>query len=490
MLGAVISGALTALTMPGFFLGFIVWISLIPFFQSLRNAGPLSAFFKGFLYGYTLIGISLFWLFPTLSKNVPFVLRTFPSWMGGLVFFLLCAVEAFFFGMTGLFYSFMNRLRRRSSFHSAIIFASSYALFEYLRSVGDLGFTGGRLSDALHWNTGYILTLSVWGTLGLTWLVAFTNAMIALWFENIRRRRMWKLLLVVCALNGVGMIIASFLPPQVLDDGRLKVYAVQTNVPQSVKYSRNPLSSLKTVEKFLMEAPEDVDVVVFPEATFMMDVKHHYLGSLLIAKVRESGLPVILGFPLKLEGRSFNHVELIDPSTGFTGEGYSKRRLSPFAEFLPYPRIFRIFRFLKFLEYFESGKDSTPVNLNDANVGIMICFESYFTEIAREVVKEGADLLITVTNDGWFESKIALKQHFVQSGFRAVEYGRYILQVANTGITGLWDKYGRPVNIIRPNIEDAYTLTIPCSRGKTVYYYLGRYIPVALVLVLLLFLII
>ncbi|HQO06198.1 MAG TPA: apolipoprotein N-acyltransferase, partial [Fervidobacterium sp.] len=64
-----------------------------------------------------------------------------------------------------------------------------------------------------------------------------------------------------------------------------------------------------------------------------------------------------------------------------------------------------------------------------------------FSNVSRELSKS-SDYLIVSTNDGWYNSKIALTQHFTQSVFRAVETRRDVLQVSNTGISGLCDAYG------------------------------------------------
>lgn len=491
MLYSIVSAFLTALTMPGFFLGPAVWITLIPLIEVLRKSKPLHGLLNGFIFGYVMMSVSLFWQLPTLSKNVPEVLRSFPGWVGFLTFWLLAAVEALPFAGTGLVYSFLSKKFTRRPWLDAFAFSLTYSVFEYLRGIGDLGFAGSRLSDALYWNAGFISTLSVWGTLGLTWFIAFVNTRLSHWLKNVRRNLILNLLMIIMMLNGVGLTVGYFLPSVRIDDvNSFRIHAVQTNVPQSVKYSRRIEPLLETFEKFVRTTPSNADVVIFPEATFMRDMTQDYNGSYLIALSKEKKVKVIVGFPHFEEDKAFNSVWLIDPAQGFTDQNYSKVKLTPFAEMLPYPWFFGAFRFLKLLSYYTPGEGFPTFELDGKALGVMICFESYFTEVSRELVKNGALALVVTTNDGWFNSKVALKQHFVQSAFRAAEYGRYVLQISNTGITGLFDPFGRLVYSLPEWTEMAHTFTVPERSGNTLYYHIGRYIPIFLTVVLLMLVII
>jgi apolipoprotein N-acyltransferase len=88
-------------------------------------------------------------------------------------------------------------------------------------------------------------------------------------------------------------------------------------------------------------------------------------------------------------------------------------------------------------------------------------------------VKNGSELLIVVTNDGWFHYKAALLNHFVQGVFRAVETRRQFLQVANTGITGLVDEYGRIVDALPLRVRLAGEFHIKARKGETFYVRYG-----------------
>ena len=74
-----------------------------------------------------------------------------------------------------------------------------------------------------------------------------------------------------------------------------------------------------------------------------------------------------------------------------------------------------------------------------------ICYEIVYPHLARDAVRQGAELLTTITNDAWYGDSSAPYQHFMQAAMRAIENGRYMVRSANTGVTGIVDPYGRVV---------------------------------------------
>ena len=91
------------------------------------------------------------------------------------------------------------------------------------------------------------------------------------------------------------------------------------------------------------------------------------------------------------------------------------------------------------------GKRANLLEIAGAKAGVPICFESVFSGISREFVRNGADLLIVMTNDGWYDGTAALPQHNVCSVFRAIETRRWLARAANRGVTCFIDPYGRIV---------------------------------------------
>ena len=197
---------------------------------------------------------------------------------------------------------------------------------------------------------------------------------------------------------------------------------------------------MKVVLMGLEEIPEG-STVIMPEATFMSDIRITPTGARLVDIARERNLEILVGFPI-YNGENYNQVRFVN-GDGFSGEFYAKVKLTPFVEFLPWPKILGVFEFLKFLDYFYAGEEFTVFSVDGHRIGAQICFDSLYGEVARNLTLNGAGIIVISTNDGWFNIDTALQQHFSKGIARAIENRRYVLQVSNTGITAIIDPYGR-----------------------------------------------
>jgi len=161
---------------------------------------------------------------------------------------------------------------------------------------------------------------------------------------------------------------------------------------------------------------------------------------------------------------------MVNRQAVITGE-YDKVHLVPFGEYVPFGK------YLAFLGKltaqagdFSSGKkDFIPLKFKDKKAGILICFEVIFPDLARKFVNNGADILVTITNDAWFGRTSAPFQHFSICAFRAVENRRSLARAANTGISGFISPTGDILITSSLYKEKFLTEILPCLKIKTVY---------------------
>jgi len=92
---------------------------------------------------------------------------------------------------------------------------------------------------------------------------------------------------------------------------------------------------------------------------------------------------------------------------------------------------------------YVTGRQSAPLRLSGIRLGVLICFESLFPQLARRHLQEGADVLVVLTQDGWWRSNAVRRQHLLYSRMRAVETGLPLIQVSVDGETGVFDHQGR-----------------------------------------------
>ena len=140
---------------------------------------------------------------------------------------------------------------------------------------------------------------------------------------------------------------------------------------------------------------------------------------------------------------------------------YRKTRLVPFGEYIPLRREFPPFAWIVGDEVpsdFTPGREPAVWDLGDPAIKIapLICFEDALGEVGRLPVLRGAQVLVNVTNDAWFNRSSASRQHLHNAVFRAAENRRPLLRCANTGMTAHIDASGRIRALLRDENGDTF----------------------------------
>jgi apolipoprotein N-acyltransferase len=420
-----LSGAAIALSLPGFGLGPLVFVGLVPLLVALEEG---NGFRKGFLAGFALFLVDLRWL-PTLSR---FTWLVIPGYL------LAAAYSALYFGLFGLLAAFLLQRQRRSG---AILMLApiAFSLLEILRTQGPLGIGFSDLYLALYQYPTLIQAAAFLGPFFLSATIVFVNASLYLGW---RGRRGY----LAAGLGMVGLLASfSFFPiPQ--GGETVTVALVSSDVPQEDKLYSGSLDPLlgRYLELGRQAGAEHPGLIVFPESILPNYIlRDERLLPEFARLARESGASVLVGTGDVREGKVYNSVLLLS-SEGEVEGTYDKVRLVPFGEYVPARGIFER---LGLGPLFDSllpanlapGKEFAPIG----QIGTPICFETTFPGPARAFAARGATLLVTVTNDAWFLRSSELREHFAAAVFRAVETRRFLAQAANGGISGFVDARGR-----------------------------------------------
>lgn len=262
------------------------------------------------------------------------------------------------------------------------------------------------------------------------------------------------------------------------DSGGLTIALVQGNVSQDIKWV--PSFQESTVDKYLglsrmafatREDAERPDLVVWPETAMPFYVQ---LGGELPARLREfareHAVWLLFGGPARetatdvsgdgmkegaggegektVDAALRNRAFLLD-SFGVPAGHYDKRHLVPFGEYIPPFLDLPLFEpLLQGVGGFSPGEEYSPLTVRNRQgeqirLGLLICYEAIFPEIAREHVAAGAEVLLNISNDGWYGKSSAPAQHLYLSIMRAVEQRRWLARGTNTGLTAFADPAGR-----------------------------------------------
>jgi apolipoprotein N-acyltransferase len=180
----------------------------------------------------------------------------------------------------------------------------------------------------------------------------------------------------------------------------------------------------------------------------------------------------------------FNRAFLTSPSAEVLGS-YDKVHLVPFGEYVPMKRFLPfVQRLVAAAGDFLPGDKVAPLRFPKGQAGVLICFESIFPELGRAMTKNGATLLVNLTNDAWYGMSSAPFQHFSMAVFRAVENRRPVVRAANTGISAFILPSGKIVEQSDLFTEALLTQEIPLAdSGLTLYTRYGDFFAIALTII-------
>ena len=438
----------------------------------------------------------------------------------------------------GLFAYGVSRMRALPVWRRVAAAGLLWWLFEWARGWFCTGFPWLTLSSGLAAWPVLLQPLSVIGAYGYSGLLA---ALACLFCEMSSVAGACRRVRLAAGAVGAGLLVLSVgfgvwrletLPGKLAERGvPVAALLVQGNVKQNVKWS--PEYQLATLEKYLRLSSDAVrrnveaasregaglapssadaagalglpigsrndallkpvlpDFLLWPETA----MPFAYPGSRNSGEIRRFvhtlGIPLVFGAPgleYRPEGRAlFNRSFLLLPE-GDAGY-YDKEHLVPFGEYLPPVLDWKIFEpLLQGLGGFTAGKGDTLFHLAPKGrpavpMGMLICYEAIFPELSRQRVKAGAQILLNISNDAWYDFTSAPMQHMHLSLMRAVEQGRFVVRATNSGITAFLDPLGG-VHALG-EVSDGWALfqdgaltgTVLALREHTLYFHAHPWLP-------------
>jgi apolipoprotein N-acyltransferase len=300
---------------------------------------------------------------------------------------------------------------------------------------------------------------SVTGVYGLSFLLALTSAAAALVMLNVDGRKRWSVAVAVLALVAG---IAGWGRWRIADGSlaasgdAIRVAVVQGNIAQDEKW--NPTLRDQIIGRYVsmtrQATAQGATFVMWPESSFPVYFEEDLRGHLVRRLARETGVTLLVGSdqlervqpnasPDALDNRLYNAAFLVKPD-GSLGPVYRKMHLVPFGEYVPLQRLlFFVGPIVDAVSNFTPGDRPVLLPIGDRLVSTAICYEVIYGSLMRRFVRDGSELLTTITNDAWYGRSSAAYQHWDQAAMRAIENGRYLARAANTGVSGFVDPYGR-----------------------------------------------
>jgi apolipoprotein N-acyltransferase len=235
-------------------------------------------------------------------------------------------------------------------------------------------------------------------------------------------------------------------------------------------------------------APARTDLIVWPESPAPFEENDPVLRDAMSRLAREADAAIIVGDvgidPDKGAPPGYdlyNSADFIRRDGSFAGR-YDKMHLVPFGEYTPYRKLFFFAgSLLQDVGLFDPGTRRTVFTTGGHTYGTFICYESIFGDEVRHFADMGADVLVNISNDGWYADTSAAWQHLNMVRMRAIENHRWVLRATNTGVTASIDPYGRVVvaaprhlrTSIRVGFNYEHDVTFYSAHGDLFAYFCG-----------------
>lgn len=428
---ATAGGVLWALALPSWHALWALPVAAMALVTLLREEARKNAFFLGFWAGFCQWFVALSWVSEVMTRY-----GHLPGPLAFLALAAMCAILGSFWGL-----AFWMAARVAGAWRWVVL-ALGLAAGEVLQGLWPFDFPWNPLAAALvQWPVLLaplpVLGATVYGFFLRVALFSGATALLGRDREPIR----WAL-----AAAGVVVVAGVGAPDFRATGERLKVAAIQPNVPLEVRWDPD---NLRTIEGWVWGlSRQAVEAgarwVVWPESAVprVLEQDEAYRG-LIVRFAQGQGVWLTLNsIGLGRPGEYFNSMYSVAPEGRVAR--YDKVHLVPFGEYVPFFGRIAFFRALvREVGGFTPGKGAQLLPGPGFSLGGAVCYEVAFPLHAAEQVRHGAGVLVTVTNDGWYGNSAAPYQHLALAILRAAETRRFLVRAANTGISAIVDPYGR-----------------------------------------------
>jgi len=375
---------------------------------------------------------------------------------------------------------------------SVFVLAALWTALDHGRAWFLGGFPWATIGYAQHDNGWLLGIVSVTGVYGLSFAVALGGASLARLQQRGRpSREAWVGLAVVALLHGAGpWLRADRLPA---DAPTIRIGAVQGNVDQAQKWSASRFDqTLRDYEDGTRDAAaRGASVVVWPESAVTVAVEYENAVRSRISRLaRETETTLVFGSvgagPHPDAGIVYyDSAFTVGPDGAWLGR-YDKTHLVPFGEYVPLRWL--IGRVASAVATGVSSQDIQPgerpvamplepganasPRSSTLRVGVPICYELLFPDLMRRFVRDGAGVLLAVTNDAWYGRTGAPYQFLAMTALRSAETGVWTVRAANTGVSAVIDAAGRVLEetpIFEPAVLVADVPVRPADWNPTFY---------------------
>ncbi len=447
----IILGMFTSLSLPPFnywIINFITFSLLFIFLIKKSNnyKNKKFFFFYGWLFGFGYFITNLYWISISLTFDQSF------KFLIPLTIFLIPAFLSVFYGL--IFYIFII-LKPKKIFTSFLTFSLIFGILEFLRGSILTGFPWNLIVFSFSNQLEILSVLSIVGTYGfnLFCISLFTSPSILILQNTKKNILIFSSFLIILLLFYVhGSLYKEKFYTTDKKNYDFKIRTIGSNISLDRFYNAiNPADIIEELIEISNPSANEKAIFIWPEGilpgVYQEELKKY---DKIFNKSFNKHHLLIIGTNTKLTNNGnndyFNSFSIYNNKLDFL-HSYNKIKLVPFGEFLPFENLLRHVG-LKSLtnnyQSYSSGDQRKIINIKNQEFSLkilpLICYEIIYS---GELFKNSDfDLIINISEDGWFGQSIGPEQHFAHSILRAIESGKYIVRSSNNGIAGIINPLG------------------------------------------------
>ena len=445
------SAILLTLSFPKYDIWILAWVGLIPLFFVVSNNNSKRSFLWCWFSGTLFYSFTTNWITQTMNQY-----GGMPLWLSFMVLLLLSVYLGVY---TGLFGYLSKYISDNTSIPLPAAAPFVWVSLEFLKAHLLSGFPWASLGYSQYKFLHIIQIADITGVYGVSFLIVAVNAVLFGIFL-LRSEKVLSNRLRIISISSITFLFVLSLcygyyrlsKDYDSNDNELNIAVIQGNIPQHLKWNRSfQRKTIDTYKRLTNEAAgHGSDLVVWPEtaAPFYFQEYSQYREEVLDIAA-DGNTYLLFGNPSyklvddDIKPQMLNSAYLISPYRDIMAR-YDKIHLVPFGEYVPLSNIlFFVEKLASGTGDFSAGRDHIVMELPESKFGVVICYEVIFPELVRKFILNGANFMVTITNDAWFGKTSAPYQHFTMAVFRSVENRIYFARAANTGISGFISPKGK-----------------------------------------------
>jgi len=455
-----------------FFLNFITFPLLLIYLILNYKKGKWISFKIGWIFGFGYFISNLYWITNSLTFEenfkplIPFALILIPLFLG------------IFYGVATFICSFFYLNKK---FSSILIFSFFLSLIEFVRSFILGGFPWNLIAYA--W-TDYFVFLQVLSFIG-TYSFNLLSITIFL-IPSVVLFNYTKIIKLFFLTFVTAILIINFFYGSLIVKNNEKMNETNLNFVIKIvspKIDINRFFRDEKPEKIILELVKlsepnylEKTIFIFPEGTlsniYLEDLKNY---SYIFSENYSDQHKIIMGLNSREDTKVFNSLVVLDKDVNILAK-YNKNKLVPFGEFLPFENLLTKFGLKKITQGYGSYTSDNKrkiINLNNINFLPLICYEIIYSGKINKT-KNDFDLILNISEDGWFGDSVGPYQHFSHSIFRSIEEGKNLIRSANNGISAFINSKGQIINQIKSTESGVIEIKSFNKTKKTLFSSFGN----------------